>query len=56
MARGRSARSRDSERQRAADYSRALARLRDLHRDEFEAIYAEERTQQQHATNDTAGR
>lgn len=45
-----------NERQRSADYSRALARLRDLHRDEFEQIYAEERSRQQQTTDATAGR
>ncbi|MDQ3107273.1 MAG: hypothetical protein M3Q68_05645 [Actinomycetota bacterium] len=29
--------------QRAAEYGRALARLRDLHRDEFDQLYAAER-------------
>lgn len=40
-------RQRPGDRRRAADYQRALSRLRDLHRDEFEAIYAEERARQE---------
>lgn len=52
----RAPRKQSNGRARAADYQRALARLRDLHRTEFEQLYAEERTRQQQPTDEPATR